>query len=85
MCVCVCEGERESVCMCDVIWYVCLYVYFWNCHSKLHILLSPGASEKFLSLWPFSLYYCVKLMLSEYIDVFVVCSFTWHLHFFSLA
>lgn len=55
---------------------VCLfiYVYFWNSHSKLHILLSPGASEKFLSLWPFSLYYCVKLMLSEYIDVFVVCS-----------
>lgn len=70
MCVCVsvCECVR-----CDLV-NPPVYVYFLNCSSKLHILLSPGASDKFLSLWPFSLYYCVKLMLSVNIDIFVVYS-----------
>jgi hypothetical protein len=47
----------ECVCMCVLLYDsigVFIYVYFLNCSSRLHILLSPGASEKFLSLLPFS-------------------------------
>lgn len=66
--VCVCERER-----CDLV-SLFVYVCFLNCNSKLYILLCPGASDKFLSLWPFSLYYCVKLMLSVNTDILVVCS-----------
>jgi len=67
--------EGENVCvLCDLV-SVFIYVYFFNCSSRLHILLlSPGASDKFLSLWPFSLYYCVKLMLGINIHRVVVGS-----------
>lgn len=49
-------------------------VYSLNCSSILHKLPFPGASHESLSLWPFSLYYCVKLMLSVNIEIWVVCS-----------
>lgn len=80
VCECVCARVRavqlgKSVCVCLLL----------DCSSKLHVLLSSGASDKFLSLWPFSSYYCVKLTLSINTDKFVVCSFTWCLHFFSLV
>lgn len=62
------------MCVLCVLVSLFIYVYFLNCSSKLHILLSPGASDKFLSPWPFSLYYCVKLTSGVNIHSVVVCS-----------
>lgn len=37
-------------------------------------LLSPGASDKSLSLLTFSLYYCVEFVLTVNMELFVVCN-----------
>lgn len=71
-----CErGVSECACVCVILFdliNVLVCVYFLNCSSKLHILLSPGASDKFLNLLTFSLYYGVKLILSVNIEIFIV-------------